>query len=333
MNNLEDFYCISLNHKKLSLNEREEVVKKHYKKSIIKLWEEGQIEGFVSLLTCLRYEFYIHCKRENIGKVMALLEDYQDVVSLYKGKEAVEYLYRVTCGFESIIQGEDEILSQVKKAFEQGRENYYTSKLINVLMNKAIALGKKIRTVSTIAHNTQSLQATVVKMLKDKYGKGFKDKRVLIIGMGELAEKIMELLIDQVSQITICNRTADKITPLLNKHHIIGIHYKNKNSFVPQNDIIICATSAPHPILFFDELKERLVDDVDRVFVDLAVPRDIEEKCSELPGVECLDLDQCWDAYNACNEERENYEKRYSFLLEEQMRKTMDWVYYKNKQA
>lgn len=330
---LENFYCLSLNYKRFTLEQREQLVKDKYHKKIKELCKKGQVVGYVPLMTCLRMEFYFESIDDSISFVEKIFGDYKGLYDLYRGTKAVEYLYQVACGFESVIQGEDEVLSQLKKAFFSASEEQLSSKLINVLMNKAIALGKKIRTVSKISHNTKSLQATVVKELKSQYGPSFKDRHVLIIGLGELAEEIMKLLIGQVKSIVICNRTASRLNPILEEYDVKGIEYKEKYAYIDDSDIIICATAAPHPILYTEEMKSVMPTSKERIFVDLAVPRDIEDGVGSLSGCELINLDDCFQAYNRSLEERENYVDRYYFLVAEQMKKTLEWINYRYKRA
>lgn len=334
MKTLEHFHCLSLNYKSLSLEQREAFVQHKYHKAIIKLCEEGHIVGYVPLITCLRIEFYFHIENPaQLERIEEILAPYKGAYEVCHGLEAVEYLYRVACGFESVIQGEDEILSQLKIAFAKALEGGWSSKLLNVLMNKAIALGKKIRTVSKISHNTRSLQATVIKMLRQHYGNSFSGKKVLLIGMGDLAQDIMKLLIGQVEKIIICNRTASKMQGILEQYDVVGVDYHAKYDYIDECDIVICATAAPHPILYTSDVKEVLVSDKERVIVDLAVPRDVEEGVSHLTGVHLLNLDDCWKVYQRSKEEREDYATRYGFLLDEQIRKTLEWMEYGYKQA
>ncbi|WP_105615044.1 glutamyl-tRNA reductase [Vallitalea okinawensis] len=326
-----NFYCISLNYKYLQLEERELIVKEKFHMKIQELLEKQLLKGYVHLSTCLRLEFYLECDQESFESAKCIFVDYMKACQIFTGVDAVEYLYRVACGFESVIMGEDEILSQLKKACVKATEQKTTSKLLNVLMNKAIALGKKIRTVSRISHNSQSLPATVVRLLRSKYGKALYEKRVLIIGIGDLAQDIMKLLIGETADITICNRNGDKLHPILKQYAVKGIDYKDKYTFIPDSDIIISATAAPHPILFFEDMKDYLVDEKERVLLDLAVPRDIESEVKTLKGVDLLNLDDCWEVYNQCLKERQDYMKNYYFILQEYMNKTLDWCKYKEK--
>lgn len=326
-----NFYCISLNYKNLQLEERELIVKEKFHLKIQELLEKQLLNGYVYLSTCLRLEFYIECEQDAVEPVNAIFADYINACQTYKGIEAVEYLYRVACGFESVIMGEDEILSQLKKACVKATEQQTTSKLLNVIMNKAVALGKKIRTVSRISHNSQSLPATVIKLLRNKYGKALCDKSVLIIGIGDLAQDIMKLLIGETADITICNRNSHKLHPILKQYAVKSIDYKDKYTFIPDSDIIISATAAPHPILYFEDLKDYLIDEKERVLLDLAVPRDIESEVKTIKGVDLFNLDDCWEVYNQCLKERQDYMKNYYFILQEYMDKTLDWCKYKDK--
>ena len=151
MLDLGNIIVIGTSHENLSLLEREEFMRTRPKYIIERLYSEKSINAYINLSTCLRTEFYIELNSNvDINEIKNLFS--VDMV-VKSGIEAINYLFKVSCGFYSVIKGEDQILAQVKGAHAEALENEHSSKFLNIIFNKAIELGKKFRTKSMIAHN------------------------------------------------------------------------------------------------------------------------------------------------------------------------------------
>jgi len=251
------------------------------------------------------------------------------------GVEAIEYLFKVSCGFYSIIKGEDQILAQVKGAHAEALENKHSSKFLNIIFNKAIELGKKFRTKSMIAHNALSLEAISLKFIKSKFHT-IEDKNIFILGIGELAQDILTLLTkEQLKNIYITNRTYHKAEQIKKKFDIVNIvDYKEKYKEMIEADIIISATSAPHIVVEYDKFTQKMKEDKDYLFIDLAVPRDVDERLANFKNIEIQNLDDIWEVYNQNSINRDKLLEDYSYLIEEQMEKLIKSLnYYKEEKT
>ncbi|MGL4988572.1 MAG: glutamyl-tRNA reductase [Cetobacterium sp.] len=317
-----------MTHKNLDLCQRENFIKSNTISIIEKLFEEGKIIGYVNLSTCLRVEYYLHLDKKY------LIEEFQkelglDNIFIKQGHEAVNHLFRVTCGFESVIKGEDQILAQMKKAQLSSMESGISSSNINVIFNKAIELGKKFRNKSKICHNALSLEAISLKFIKNKIV-DLKDKKILILGMGDLARDILELLTkEEYESLTITNRSYHKALELSNIYNADVISFEDKLEEVVKSDIIISTTSAPHAIIKKDELLPILNEEKEYIFLDLAVPRDIEEELNECKNINLYNIDDVWGVYYENLENRENILTEYEYMLREQMVNLKKWFDYK----
>ena len=238
------FIVFGISNKNLDLCQRENCIQNDPTSIVKRLFKEEKIVGYVNLSTCLRAEYYLH-----LSKNYSLEELQKDIglenIFIKKGHDAVKYLFRVTCGFESVIKGEDQILSQIKKAQLTSMEDKVSSSNINVIFNKAIELGKKFRNKSKICHNALSLEAISLKFVKNKILE-LKDKKILILGLGDLARDIMELLTkEEYKSLTITNRSYHKALEMNNIYNADVISFEEKLEEVAKSDIIISATSAP----------------------------------------------------------------------------------------
>lgn len=328
----KNFIVIGMSHKELSLQEREIFIKMKPIKKVEQLYSQGKISGYVNLSTCLRVEIYIHIPKEvDIGEV---LEEFEEYNIFYKnGHEAVNYLFRVACGFESVIKGEDQILAQIKKAHADSMESGISTSVTNVIFNKAVELGKKFRHRSKICQNSLSLEGISLKFIKSQV-ELLKDKKILLLGLGDLSESIMKLLLkEEHKNITITNRSCHRTEEIQREYPVSAIGFHEKIESAAEHDIIISATSAPHYIIHEEEFVSRMEKNRNYIFLDLAVPRDIEENLGEYSNIKLYNLDDVWGVYYENLENRENLLYKYEYLLTEQMENLNRWFQYRGELA
>ena len=325
---INNIIVLGVSHKELSTEEREKFIQQKPIEIIHKLFLNKKIKGYVNLSTCLRVEFYLQLAEG--FSIDDLLETFKikKEVFIKIGDEAAEYLFKVACGFYSVIKGEDQILAQIKKAHSTALEEKTSSKILNTVFNKAIDLGKKFRTESKICHNALSLEAISLKFIKDSIG-FLSDKKVLILGVGDLAQSILYLLVkENVKNITITNRTYHKALEVKSIFPVDIVSFEEKLQVVPKSDVIISVTSAPHLILRTDDLAPKLDKNKKYTFLDLAMPRDIEESLGELENVSLFTLDDIWGVYNEHLATRDCLIENYSFLVDQQMENLKKWFQY-----
>ena len=331
MLDLEKIIVIGISHENLSLLERENFMRTRPKYIIERLYSEKSINAYINLSTCLRTEFYIELNSNvDINEIKNLFS--VDMV-VKSGIEAIDYLFKVSCGFYSVIKGEDQILAQVKGAHAEALENEHSSKFLNIIFNKAIELGKKFRTKSMIAHNALSLEAISLKFIKSKFHT-IEDKNIFILGIGELAQDILTLLTkEDLKNIYITNRTYHKAEQIKKKFDIVNIvDYKEKYKEMIEADVIISATSAPHIVVEYDKFIPKMKEDKDYLFIDLAVPRDVDERLADFKNIEIHNLDDIWEVYNQNSINRDKLLEDYSYLISEQMEKLIKSLNYYKKE-
>jgi len=331
MLDLENIIIIGVSHENLSLLERENFMRTRPKYIIERLYTEKKINAYINLSTCLRTEFYIELNSNINAEEIKNLFSVEMIVK--KGIEAIEYLFKVSCGFYSVIKGEDQILAQVKSAYSEALENEHSSKFLNIIFNKAVELGKKFRTKSMIAHNALSLEAISLKFIKSKFP-NIENKNIFIIGIGELAQDILTLLTkEQLKNIYIANRTYHKAEQIKKKFDIVNIiDYKEKYDEMIKADVIISATSAPHIVVEYDKFVPQMKENKDYLFIDLAVPRDVDERLANFKNIEIYNLDDIWEVYHLNSMNRDKLLEDYSYLIDEQMEKLIKTLNYYRKE-
>jgi len=324
---LDKFYILGVTHKDLTLKEREAFVQGGPKKIMEDLLEDGIVKGYVLLETCLRVEIYME------SEDIELVKDKFKIGPLFvkkSGIEAVKYLFDVVCGFNSIIKGEDSILSQVRNSFLNGLEEKHTTKTLNVIFNKAIEVGKKFRHRSQVSKNGMSLEAIALKFIKEHF-KDLDDRRIFIVGTGEMAIAVLNIFTrNNINNIVMTNRSRTRVLELKEKYDIDIIDFEDLYSEVEKSDIIISATSAPHTILKEKEIKELNID-TKKIFLDLAVPRDIDSSIENHSNINLYNLDHLWDVVRGNEEKRAKLLEEYKYILDDQIKNLLKYCEYKGE--
>jgi glutamyl-tRNA reductase len=257
----------------------------------------------VALSTCNRTELYLLVSDpvDAESAVIALLArragirptELLDGIYALRNCDAARHLYRVASGLESMIVGEAEVQGQVKRAYEAALAARTTGPMTNKLFQAALVTGKRVRTETAISAGRASIASVAVDAAQDALG-DLTARHVLLIGAGETAELTARALHDHgVTTMFIANRRRDRAIALAQQFGGASGSFDALPSELARADIVISSTSSPHALLGAEELALVNGERHGRplLLVDLAVPRDIDPACAELPGVTLLDID------------------------------------------
>lgn len=257
----------------------------------------------VILSTCNRTEVYIcsekkHFNFDIVERLLCSLKDtdiydYRKYFISYEGQKAVRHLFNVSCGLDSLILGEDQILGQVKSAHELAHDMRTTSAVLNTLFREAVTAAKRIKTCTGISKSPVSVGSVAVKQLDDVFECRLEDKTALIIGMGKIGSITLKNLMGRgIRRLYITNRTHRELDCILKDNsEIIYVDYNDRYSVINEADIVISSTSSPHYTITRDMIEKTVTDFKKRVFIDLAVPRDIDESIKEISGIGYYNID------------------------------------------
>jgi glutamyl-tRNA reductase len=261
------------------------------------------IDEAVVLSTCNRTELYLVVGDpvEAESAALALLArragirptELLDGIYSLRNCDAARHLYRVTGGLDSMVVGEAEVQGQVKRAYEAGLAARTTGPMTNKLFRAALATGKRVRTETKISAGRASVASVAVDAARDAVG-DLADRHVLIIGAGETAELTAQALHQHgVTTMFIANRRRERATVLAQRFGGDTASFDALPAELVRADIVISSTSSPHTLLEAEELEVVLSERHGRplLLLDLAVPRDIEHDCGDLPGVTVIDID------------------------------------------
>lgn len=198
----------------------------------------------------------------------------------------VRHLFRVASSLDSLIVGEGQILSQIKNAYQIARNSGMTDTILNTIMNKAIAVGKRVRTETKIAYSSVSVSSAAVDLAIKILG-DLSKAQILVVGAGHMSELTAQHLLDKGAQ-TICvsNRHYARAQELAGKFRGTAIPYRAMFEHAADADIIITSTGAPHYVLTVENLGPLLPKRNGRplILIDIAVPRDVDPRLADVPA-------------------------------------------------
>lgn len=245
---------------------------------------------------CVKEHLYIKtCNRSEIYLVSD--DPPEDLLSredfIIEGDEhALKHLLRLSCGLESMILGEDQILGQIKDARRKAIKECSIGPVLRTVFTKAIHVGQLARSNTRINQGTTSIGSAAVDLAESVHG-DLKCRKVLIIGAGKMGTLVAKALVEKkLKAIVVANRTYQSAVKLAGELGGYAIHFEKLQEAMQDADVVISATGAPHPILTYRQVKETVLPEnlKSLVMVDLANPRDIDEKVKEL-GVKLFNID------------------------------------------
>ncbi len=245
-----------------------------------------------------------------------------------RSTEAARHLLRVTAGLDSMIVGEAEIQGQVKRAYELALVEGATGPILNRLFRAALAAGGRAREETGISEKGLSIPSVAVELARRTLG-DLSERRVLVVGAGETAELVAKALAARgVATVFIANRHYDRAIGLAQRFAGGAVRFEELPEQLQSADIVVSATNSPHHIVERDDLTQvmKARDGRPLLAIDLAVPRDIEPGCREIPGVSVHDIDDVQQIVERNASGREAEAKRADPIIEAELDRFERWL-------
>ncbi|WP_040950165.1 glutamyl-tRNA reductase [Gorillibacterium massiliense] len=257
----------------------------------------------VIISTCNRTEIYLVVDRNQMcgHHIRAYMEKrfgvsreaFNPYLYFMEDGEAIRHLFRVSCGLDSMIIGETQILGQVRDAFLLAQREQATGTLFNRIFKQAITVGKRAQTETAIGENPVSVSYAAVELGKRIFGQ-FEGKTVLLIGAGKMSELTAKHLnAGGAEKILVVNRTAEKARELAGKMNGVAFSLEQLPQALAMADIVISSTGSQEVVISKEMVAAVLPARRNRplFMIDIAVPRDIDPGIAELADVFLYDID------------------------------------------
>lgn len=280
----------------LDIRGRFSYTKREQEETIKYLRQLEGISGCVLLSTCNRTELVLSYTEEwdqDEKQLFCGLKDleperYVQYLHIRRGMEAVQDLFALAGGLKSQILGEDQILTQMKDAADFSRQFFGTDKILETLFRMAVTAGKEVKTKIVLPSSNHSAPLAAISGL-ERDGAVFQGEKCLVIGNGVMGRMTAQLLLDRGADVTVTIRQYRSgivdVPPAAGR-----IDYSKRYEKMPECRYIFSATASPNTTITLEQLPVQQLQQ-DTVFVDLAVPRDIQEEIGTLPGITLYDID------------------------------------------
>jgi len=306
-------------HKKCSVEELEEAAEQLNPEIFA---GDPRVSGYVIIKTCNRVEAYISSE-----KAGGVLEDVVNRLKLKKsgifvGKDAVEHLMRVACGLEAMIVGEDQILGQIKKCYLESKKEGTIDSLLDMAFDRAVKVAKRARSETRINEGSVSIGSAAVELAEDITG-GLGGKSILVIGAGEMGTMVARAISEKkLKAMFIANRTYERAKKLAEEVDGKAAKLDESERCLSVCDVAISTTSAPHYILDYHLMKrvmEHRRNDNVLLIIDIANPKDVEERVGEIEGIDLYNLDSLYEISEENLKRRLSEVDKVEIIIEEEI--------------
>lgn len=302
---LKHLKVIAFTHKHVDLKDLGNLVieNEELDERLVNLKHSFDIPEIFYIGTCNRVEFVFYGAHElktdfvadflnklNFCVPEERMESFLNQVNTYEGLDALRHLYRMSCSMESLVVGEKEILSQVRKAFERCKESGFTGDFLRLMMDSLVKTAKEVYTHTQISRNPVSVVSLAYRKLRE-----FKlpdNPRILIVGAGETNRNVSKYLKKhKFSNFTVFNRTLANAEKLAEELGGQALPLSELPHYKGGFDVLITCTGAAEPIIDLELYQNLVAGESDRkVVVDLAVPTDLHPAVLEQYPVNYIEV-------------------------------------------
>lgn len=292
----------------------------------------------IIISTCNRTEIYavgdqLHTSRYYIKEFLSEWfnidkEEFSKYLYIYDGDGAAENLFSVTCGLNSMILGETQILGQVRSSYLLGQKEDTIGTVFNHLFKQALTLAKKAHSETEINTNAVSVSYAAVELAKKIFG-GLNGKNVLILGAGKMGElAIQNLYSNGADSITVINRTFQKAVDLAERFNGTAKQLQELQCALVDADILITSTGSKDLLVTKEMMSfvNKLRKGRPIFMVDIAVPRDLDPTLGELENVFLYDIDDLEGIVQANIEERKKAAEKIELMIESEIVDFNQWI-------
>ena len=335
-----EIVLVGLNHRTAPVEVRERVsfTTEQSKKAAEELRARGILEETLVLSTCNRSEIYgvpPESARESAPGLSSFLSEFHAVradlllVSLYHhyDRAAVQHLFRVSAGLDSLLLGEAEILGQVREAYRHAHEDGATGPVLNRLFQGALEVGKRVRAETELGTRPMSAASAGVKLAERIFGK-LQERSALVLGAGTISEQVVNHLRDRgVSRLLIMNRSRERAEELARQYGGKVVEWGQWEVALAGPDVVVSSVAADEPVLKRGMLQAAMAARQNRALflMDLGMPRNIEAAAADLYNVYVYNMDNLTEIVEQNKHARQSEVPKAEAIVDEHVGKFLSW--------
>ncbi len=302
---MSEIVLLGLNHKTAPIELRECIAfsPDQTAAALASLKNEPTVNEVLLFSTCNRVEVLLVTKQvsEAVDTTKRLiarfnrvsLPEFENILYIHTGDQAVRHIFRVAASLDSMVVGEPQILGQIKQAYRLATQERTTGVVLNRLLHRAFFVAKRIRSETGIGGHAVSISYAAIELGRKIFG-SLEGKKILLIGAGEMAElAVTHLIRNRAGDILVTNRTFERAVELSRRFRGRPIRFEELFASLADVDIVISSTGAPEFVVKREHLKGVLRKRRNRplFFIDIAVPRDIDPLINRLSNTYVYDID------------------------------------------
>jgi len=234
---------------------------------------------------------------------------------------AVEHLFRVSLGVESKVLGDIQIINQVKRSYQWSSDEGMAGPFLHRLMHTIFFANKRVVQETSFRDGAGSVASVAVSLI-GTISNLVRDPKILLIGTGEIGQNVLENLQDTYKDITLINRNKERARALAEANGYRLGDFEALNEEINAADVVITAVAPERPIIGFEHLRTSLTQ---KLFIDLSVPRAIQESVELVPGVMLYNIDQIEERASEVLKVREQAVDGVLRILDETMGEFLAW--------
>jgi glutamyl-tRNA reductase len=325
-----NFQLIGVNHKTAPVEVREQLAisDKKLPEALQQVLGVSGVKEAMILSTCNRVEVLAHTSngstdlREFLREHFALQpSSYEPHLYEHREREAVRHIFRVASSLDSMVVGEPQILGQVKEAYAIARAAGTVQSHLDLLLTRAFAVAKRVRTETAVGSSSVSIAACAVDLAGKIFG-SLQGKQVCLVGAGKMSEiAARHLLARGAGPIFVANRTYERAQKLAQSFGGRAIRFDELHEQCEHADIVITSTGSPVAI-FRREHGERFLSrrrNRPMFFIDIAVPRDVDPEMNKLDGIFVYNIDDLQQAVSSHTAERNKEAQRAERIIDDEV--------------
>lgn len=255
-------------------------------------------------------------------------DELQERFYSHAGRAAVAHLFTVAAGLDSMLLGEAQILGQVGDALRIAQQAQTVGPVLTRLFQEAVATGREARSQTEIGRGALSLGYAAVELARSIF-RDAPPQRVLVIGAGEMAEKVTQCLTaNQIGSILVANRTFERAQDLAARFGGRAVHFGSIADALTEADIVIASSAAPHTVIHRDTVERamRVRRGRELFLIDIAVPRDVDPHVAEIPGVHLYSIDDLRGVCDANLARRQSEADQVRAIVEAETERFVRWL-------
>lgn len=294
----------------------------------------------IILATCNRTEIYVETQKnvftilENLlsKKTGFSISEIRKYARYYENKTALEHIFKVTCGLDSMIVGENEILSQVKQTYLDSLQDKRTGYELNITFLSALSCAKKIKTQTEISKSALSFATLACNEIKNFLQENQnQDTSIMVIGgSGKIGSSIIRNLLNKNPKLKIYATQRTHGYPINFTEKVEIIDYAKRFQYLKNIYIVISATTSPHYTINFGDTISNITPAKKMLFIDLASPYDIDREISKIPNCKLITIDYFKEIVKNNNIKKEKAVEDAYDILNQELQKLFKNIIYHN---